>query len=199
MRAGVGGSGLMSTSGTCGLGGPDDGTCPWAPVRAWAPSSALPISPCCSSMHPCALPRQGRKRQLPMGIVSGGEPQVVDKALDDANLGDTFKVGLVPTANVARCFRWPRLRRTAHVPSFLTATAERLSAANGGARGRTPAPPVLTRLSACGAPTGPCQVVVSSKDVEHAKPAPDIYLLAAEKIGVDPGSCVVRLYTHISV
>lgn len=33
--------------------------------------------------------------------------------------------------------------------------------------------------------------VVSGAQVEHGKPAPDIYLLAAEKIGVDPGECYV--------
>ncbi|KAI8468471.1 MAG: HAD-like domain-containing protein [Monoraphidium minutum] len=67
---------------------------------------------------------EGRARQLPMGVVSGGEPQVVEKMLGTASLGDAFKV------------------------------------------------------------------VVSSKDVEHAKPAPDVYLLAAERLGVEPGACV---------
>lgn len=34
-------------------------------------------------------------------------------------------------------------------------------------------------------------VVVSSYDVEHHKPAPDIFLLAARSINVDPGNCWV--------
>lgn len=34
-------------------------------------------------------------------------------------------------------------------------------------------------------------VVVTAEDVVHGKPAPDMFLLAAEKMGVSPGDCVV--------
>lgn len=35
------------------------------------------------------------------------------------------------------------------------------------------------------------QVVINGSQVSHAKPAPDIYLLAAEQLGVAPSECVV--------
>lgn len=35
------------------------------------------------------------------------------------------------------------------------------------------------------------EAVVSSDEVEHGKPAPDVYLLAAARLGVEPARCVV--------
>lgn len=35
------------------------------------------------------------------------------------------------------------------------------------------------------------EVVVTQEDVLHSKPAPDLFLLAAEKMGVDPQHCLV--------
>jgi HAD superfamily hydrolase (TIGR01509 family) len=34
------------------------------------------------------------------------------------------------------------------------------------------------------------EVIVTSDDVEHAKPAPDIYRLACERLGVDPADAI---------
>ena len=35
------------------------------------------------------------------------------------------------------------------------------------------------------------RVVVTATDVEHGKPAPDPYLLAAQRLGYDPAECLV--------
>ena len=51
------------------------------------------------------------------------------------------------------------------------------------------APLARARLAAAGlAVPG---VLVSADQVEHGKPAPDCYLLAAERLGVDPAACLV--------
>jgi len=51
------------------------------------------------------------------------------------------------------------------------------------------APLARARLAAAGLPEP--DVLVTADQVEHGKPAPDPYLLAAERLGVDPASCVV--------
>ncbi len=42
-------------------------------------------------------------------------------------------------------------------------------------------------------------VVVSGDDVEHPKPAPDVFLKAAERLGVDIGRCIVYEDSHTGV
>jgi HAD superfamily hydrolase (TIGR01509 family) len=44
-------------------------------------------------------------------------------------------------------------------------------------------------LSSVGLLGGPFQAVVSAEDVEHPKPAPDIYLEAARRLGAEPSRC----------
>jgi beta-phosphoglucomutase-like phosphatase (HAD superfamily)/predicted MFS family arabinose efflux permease len=51
------------------------------------------------------------------------------------------------------------------------------------------APLARARLAAAGLPVP--DVLVTADQVEHGKPAPDPYLLAAERLGVDPAACVV--------
>lgn len=50
-------------------------------------------------------------------------------------------------------------------------------------------PLARARLDASGLPTP--QVLVTADQVEHGKPEPDPFLLAAERLGVDPTDCLV--------
>jgi mannitol-1-/sugar-/sorbitol-6-phosphatase len=47
----------------------------------------------------------------------------------------------------------------------------------------------LARLGAGGIPIPP--VIVTAEDVERGKPAPDCYLIGAERLGADPARCLV--------
>jgi len=55
----------------------------------------------------------------------------------------------------------------------------------------TSAPRALAerRLAAAGLPAPP--VMITAEDVEHGKPAPDCFLLAAARLGVPAGECLV--------
>lgn len=50
---------------------------------------------------------------------------------------------------------------------------------------------MLTNLREIGIPAETFDQTVNGQDVEHKKPAPDIYLIAARKLGVDPKNCLV--------
>ena len=50
-------------------------------------------------------------------------------------------------------------------------------------------PLALARLRATGLPVP--DVLVTADQIARGKPAPDAYLLAAERLGVDPAECVV--------
>lgn len=50
---------------------------------------------------------------------------------------------------------------------------------------------IEANLNKIGLPTAWWDTVVSAEDVVHKKPAPDIFLAAARKLGVAPGACAV--------
>ena len=52
-------------------------------------------------------------------------------------------------------------------------------------------PKVQINLSEIGIPSSTFGTVVTGLDIEHKKPAPDIFLKAAENLGVDPSGCLV--------
>jgi HAD superfamily hydrolase (TIGR01509 family) len=50
---------------------------------------------------------------------------------------------------------------------------------------------VAANLNAIGLPPAEWDVIVTAEDVEHKKPAPDIFLAAARKLNLTPSACVV--------
>ncbi|MCP5527253.1 MAG: HAD-IA family hydrolase [Verrucomicrobiales bacterium] len=50
---------------------------------------------------------------------------------------------------------------------------------------------IEANLNQIGLPASGWDAVVSAEDVEHKKPAPDIFLAAARKLGCDPKACTV--------
>jgi beta-phosphoglucomutase len=50
---------------------------------------------------------------------------------------------------------------------------------------------VAINLEEIGIPSSTFETVVTGLDIEHRKPAPDIFLKAAEKLDVDPAECLV--------
>ena len=50
---------------------------------------------------------------------------------------------------------------------------------------------VMINLDEIGIPPGTFHTIVSGLDIEHKKPAPDIFLKAAENLGVLPEECLV--------
>lgn len=79
---------------------------------------------------------------------------------------------------------------TVEVPGA-RAYLDRLSAAGIPWAVVTSAPPALARARLLAAGIEIPDVLVTASDVEHGKPAPDGYLLAASRLGVDPAVCVV--------
>lgn len=55
----------------------------------------------------------------------------------------------------------------------------------------TSGPPENVRLVLTETHLGPFEAVVTGFDIEHGKPAPDCFLLAAERCGLSPSDCVV--------
>ena len=85
-----------------------------------------------------------------------------------------------------------RVRRQVDARPGAVELVERLRAVGGVRLGLASNSPrfLLDDALATAGLTDAFEVTVSANDVEHPKPAPDIYLLACERLGVDPADAV---------
>ena len=90
----------------------------------------------------------------------------------DAEIHTRFSAGIAPRPGALALLEWLSEQSLPRA----VATSSR---SKGAAR----------KLRACGLETF-FDVVVSADDVTHRKPAPDPYLLAAQRLGVDPARCL---------
>ncbi len=89
----------------------------------------------------------------------------------------------------------PQVKPIGPVVDFMRGVAGRfpIAVASGGLK-----PLVLATLEALGIHEH-FQAVVTSEDVEHGKPAPDTYLEAARRLGVEPSACLVFEDTPLGI
>lgn len=101
-------------------------------------------------------------------LIPAEQQQAALDRIAELELADTADIGVLPGA--AEAFAALRPGRFAIATSCTAPLAE-------------------ARLQASGLPRPP--VLVTVDDVEHGKPAPDPFLVAAERLGVDPTRCLV--------
>lgn len=109
-----------------------------------------------------------RSRETVARFVPAADVEVATAEIDALELADTAGTVAIPGA--------PAL--VASLPDDARAVVT-----------SAPRPLAVARLAAAGVPVP--GTVVSSEDVSQGKPAPDPYLAAAARLGVDPASCVV--------
>ncbi|MCP4847807.1 MAG: HAD-IA family hydrolase [Verrucomicrobiaceae bacterium] len=74
-----------------------------------------------------------------------------------------------------------------------TAEGKPISVASGGVRET-----VIRTMEAVGI-ADLFRIIVTQDDVKHSKPAPDLFLLAAERMGVAPEKCLVFEDSHLGI
>lgn len=126
----------------------------------------------------------------------GGIPAEGVLEILNARFGWTIPVAEVAARKEARFGELiPLVKPIAPVVDFLHSVAGRLpvAVASGGMK-----PLVLATLDALGIREH-FQAVVTYEDVAHPKPAPDTYLEAARRLGVEPAACLVFEDTPLGI
>jgi beta-phosphoglucomutase len=121
---------------------------------------------------------RGRSREDSLRLVLGG------RTVDDATFGR-----LLARKNAAYLAAIDGLDATAVLPGAhrLVDDARAAGLAVAVASSSRNAVPILVRLGL----DGRFDAVVDGNDVQRAKPAPDVFLVAAERLAVEPSSCLV--------
>ncbi|HXR02621.1 MAG TPA: HAD-IA family hydrolase [Pseudomonas sp.] len=129
----------------------------------WALSKGLDVQTFLPTIHGVRCVETVRGLNLP-----GVDPEHEAALLTQAEIDDVE--GVVSIAGAAQLLRMLPAGRWAVVTSAPRRLAER-------------------RIVAAGLPMP--ALVIAAEDVEHGKPAPDCFLLAAERLGVKPEQCLV--------
>ena len=103
-------------------------------------------------------------------------PQTVDLNALQTRKEDRF----IERARQTRPFFEGALSLIQHLPSSL-----RLAVASGSNRR------IIREVLALADLTHQFEAIASAEEVEHGKPRPDVFLLAAQRLGVDPSECYV--------
>jgi beta-phosphoglucomutase-like phosphatase (HAD superfamily) len=126
----------------------------------------------------------------------GGKP--VDEILSTLNgmHGLTMPVNAVATRKEGLYFSLlPQLKAIPEVVEHIDVQYGRIPFAvvSGGRRNSVVQSLTVTRL------IDRFETIVGAEDYENSKPAPDAFLLAAERLGVDPGACLVFEDTDLGI
>jgi sugar-phosphatase len=129
----------------------------------WARRHGLDVEAFLPTIHGVRCIETVRRQNLP-----GVDPELEAAALTQAEMDDTD--GVTAIEGVAALLASLPADRWAVVTSAPRALAQR-------------------RIQAAGLPMP--TLMITSEDVSHGKPAPDCFLLAAQKLGVDARDCLV--------
>lgn len=121
-----------------------------------------------------------------MGANSRGWARIMRERLDLDTMGEDAILGAV-VDGVLACYRD---REVPRIPGALEAV-RRIAASRPVALASSSHPGVIRAAVEALGLHDVLGAIASSDEVEHGKPAPDVYLLAAERLGTEPARCLV--------
>ena len=125
-------------------------------------------------------------QQAVMGANSRGWARIMRERLGLDDLDEAAILGAV-VDGVLACYRD---REVPRIPGALEAL-RRIAASRRVALASSSHPAIIRAAVEALGLHDVLGAIASSDEVEHGKPAPDVYLLAAERLGVEPARCLV--------